>query len=54
MSEELYNELCEIEHRLYDILQKTGGVLNPKNDDLANAWCIIYGYLYDVKNKYED
>ena len=54
MREELYNELCEIEHRIYDILEETGGVLNPKNSDLGNAWCIIYDYLYGVRNKHED
>lgn len=54
MSEELYNELCEIENRIYDILEKTGGVLNPKNNVLGMAWSLIYDYLYDVKNKYED
>lgn len=54
MSKELYNELCEIEHRLYDILEENGGVLSHKNRDLGNAWCLIYDYLCKVKNKYKD
>ena len=51
MNEELYNELCEIEDRLYDILTENGGVYN---NELGEAWSIIYGYLLNATNKDED
>lgn len=46
MNEELYNELKEIEERLYDIAEKDGGVLES---ELGDAWSIIYNYLYNSK-----
>lgn len=46
MNEELYNELKEIEERLYNIAENDGGVIESK---LGDAWCIIYDYLYNSK-----
>ena len=46
MNEELYNELCEIEDRLYDLLEENGGVCSHK---LGEAWSIIYDYLLNAK-----
>ena len=46
MNKELYDELREIECRLYDILESDGGVLEHK---LAPAWAMISCYLTDVE-----
>lgn len=51
MNEESYNELREIEDRLYDILTENGGVCN---NELGEAWSIIYDYLHNATNKDED
>lgn len=46
MNEELYNELKEIEERLYDIAENDGGVIKS---ELGEAWRIIFDYLYKSK-----
>lgn len=46
MYEELYNELREIEDRLYDIANENGGVIDT---ELGDAWSAFYSYLEKVK-----
>lgn len=46
MDYELYNELREIEDRLYDIAHENGGVMNT---ELGDIWCELYQYLAKVE-----
>lgn len=46
MDEELYNELREMEDRLYDIFESNGGVFDT---ELAHVWSALYSYLEKVK-----
>lgn len=47
MTKELYDELREIEDRLYDI----GRELDDKGE-LCDAWCALYSYLEKVEVNY--
>lgn len=46
MYEELYNELREIEDRLYDIANENGCVIDT---ELGDSWSALYSYLEKVK-----
>lgn len=46
MNEELYNELTEIEDRLFDICEANGGVIDT---ELGYVWSALYSYLNKVK-----
>ena len=46
MNEELYNELREIEDRLYYIAIENGGVIDT---ELGDVWSALYSYLEKVK-----
>ena len=45
MNKELYNELLEIEDRLYDIANEIGEVFNS---ELGDAWSLLYTYLVKI------
>lgn len=44
MTKELYDELKQIEDRLYDI----GKELDDKGE-LSDSWCLLYSYLEKVE-----
>lgn len=46
MSEETYNELREIEDRLFNIADENGGVMYT---ELGDIWSELYQYLEKVK-----
>ncbi len=46
MSEETYNELREIEGRLFNIAYENGGVMHT---ELGDIWGELYLYLEKVK-----
>lgn len=46
MNEELYNELREIEDRLYDLANENGGIIGT---ELVDVWSALYSYLEKVK-----
>ena len=46
MNEELYNELREIEDRLYYIAIENGYVIDT---ELGDVWSALYSYLEKVK-----
>ena len=46
MTKELYDELREIEDRLYNIAKEIGEIYNG---ELSDAWSLLYTYL--EKNK---
>ena len=50
MDKELYNELREIENRLFPIRVKIG---TPLNDKLYYIWSDLYDYLEEVEVKDE-
>ena len=51
MNKELYNELKQIEDRLYDIANEIGEIFDG---ELSDAWSSLYSYLEKVEvNKLE-
>lgn len=46
MTKELYDELKQIEDRLFDIANEIGEIFN---DELSDAWISLYSYLEKVK-----
>ena len=46
MSKELYNELREIEDRLYNIANEIGEMFNS---ELGDSWSSLYSYLEKVE-----
>ena len=47
MDKELYDELREIEERLYIIAKENGGIFGS---ELGDVWCALYSYLENVKH----
>lgn len=45
MNKELYDELREIEDRLYNITTEIGGIYNS---ELGDAWSLLYSYLEKI------
>lgn len=47
MNKELYDELREIEDRLYNIANGIGEMFNS---ELGDAWSLLYAYLEKIKH----
>lgn len=45
MNRELYDELKQIEDRLFDITNEIGNIFDG---ELSDAWCSLYTYLEKV------
>lgn len=46
MTKELYDELRQIEDRLYDIASEIGEI---HYGELSDAWCSLYSYLEKIE-----
>lgn len=46
MTKELYDELKQMEDRLYDIGRETGDI---NNTELGDAWMALYSYLEKIE-----